>query len=79
MNGITNWLQIKLIRWGSWSPEQKFRAVANAGVDAVLIIFFLGAVWVGLTADFNEFFFWVPLSGAAIYFRFKQMRQRWAL
>jgi hypothetical protein len=78
MNRINNWLKMTLIRWASWSPEQKFRAAANAVFDAVLIIFFLAAGWTGLTAN-PASFFWAVLSGLAIYVRFKHMKQRWAL
>ena len=79
MQGAYGWLKMKLIRWSTRSPEQQFRAVANALVDTILFTFLLGVVWVGINRDVFAFAFWVPFLGVACYFRAKQAMRRWAL
>jgi len=66
-------------RFETMSPSDQFWAIFHAGIDALLLIFLGFAVYVGLTTDFNIFFFWVPFLGVVAWFRWKQAKHRWAL
>jgi len=59
-------------------PSGQFWAIVHAGIDALLVIFLGFFIYVGLTADFNAFYFWVPFLAFVAWFRLKQAKQRWA-
>lgn len=66
-------------RYDAMTPAEQYSALRNLGVDLALLVFFGAMVLVGLTSNFNAFYFWVPLLCFFVWIRFKQARERWDL
>lgn len=67
------------VRFFGMSPSDRFWAMRNAAIDALLVIFLGAMAYVGLAADPGAFYFWMPFLGIIAWARWKQMKRRWAL
>ena len=79
MQSILLWLKLKLTKFGTMPTAWQLYALLNMLLDAFLLAFLLGMVWVGATKDPNAFVIWVPLLAFVCWFRFKQAGRRWSL
>ncbi|MGH6616481.1 hypothetical protein [Sphingomonas sp.] len=67
------------MRFSVMSDGAKYMAVFHLTIDLLLLAALVAFVVVGLTRDPNAFVVWVPLLSVALYFRFKQTKERWKL
>ncbi len=65
-----------VVRYTLLTPREKFKFYLNAIADGFLTIFLFLMIWVGVTKDFNAFYFWIPLLLFAVVIRAKQMGKR---
>ena len=60
------------------SGKAKLFAVLNLMIDALLILFLLGMIWVAARRDPYAYVFWVPFLLFVVVMRARQAGTRWA-
>lgn len=78
MTAAYAWFMTKYAKWCSMSPNDQFLAGVHASLDALLLVFFLAAIWTALTTNPNAMF-WALVCGFIGFLRLKQAKSRWSL
>jgi hypothetical protein len=73
------WMVQVRTKWETMSYGEQRAAMWNGLADGLLGTAFLYFVWNGLTEDPYTFVFWAPFTGVALFYRYRQMQQRWKL
>lgn len=79
MNKLWNNLILLRGSYDAMKRGEQMSAIFHLSIDIAIFIFFVAEIIVGLTQDFNAFYFWVPFLAVILWIRFKQARQRWHL
>ena len=71
------WLVRMHSRFQTIDDGQRFSLVLNGAIDLFLAAIFLFTLWKGANEDRSFLMFWAPFLGIVLFYRYRQMQERW--